>query len=216
MMCWHPNCSKGFQAKSFYSILRPARPACFSWKSGWKAKVTPRVAFFAWILVLGKILTADNMRRHGTVMISWCYLCLVQGGRIGGASSPFLSLCLGALRFSLVVVWPSLDNASKPFSPFFLAGLEAWDDVSDLTVYSSLHYLVFLMWVKCNALCELWEQYEEHKIHSFHCLLNWMSIIGRNSLSCTFDVIDVGCFWAESLSSVLCIRFVVLLFIVTS
>jgi hypothetical protein len=34
----------------------------FPWKSIWKAKVPPRVAFFIWTSSLGRILTMDNLR----------------------------------------------------------------------------------------------------------------------------------------------------------
>lgn len=35
--CWSHNRERGFQVKSFYSLLTPARPGIFSWRSVWKA-----------------------------------------------------------------------------------------------------------------------------------------------------------------------------------
>uniref|UniRef100_A0A2N9HBH8 Reverse transcriptase zinc-binding domain-containing protein n=1 Tax=Fagus sylvatica TaxID=28930 RepID=A0A2N9HBH8_FAGSY len=78
-MCWKPARSKGFQVKSFYTQLTSSGPGCFPWKSIWKAKVPPRVAFFVWTAALGKILTADNLRRRGMIVVSWCCMCKADG-----------------------------------------------------------------------------------------------------------------------------------------
>jgi len=32
------------------------------------------VAFFVWTAALGKILTHDNLRRCGIVVVEWCYV----------------------------------------------------------------------------------------------------------------------------------------------
>uniref|UniRef100_A0A2N9GAU4 Reverse transcriptase zinc-binding domain-containing protein n=1 Tax=Fagus sylvatica TaxID=28930 RepID=A0A2N9GAU4_FAGSY len=79
-MCWKPARSKGFQVKSFYTQLTSPSLGFFPWKSIWKAKVPPRVAFFIWTAAaLGKILTADNLRRRGITVVSWCYMCKADG-----------------------------------------------------------------------------------------------------------------------------------------
>ena len=62
-MCWKLSPDKGFQVKSYYKELSSMGVGCFPWKSIWKTKVPPRVAFFSWTAALGKILTADNLRR---------------------------------------------------------------------------------------------------------------------------------------------------------
>jgi hypothetical protein len=38
-----------------------------------------RVAFFVWTAALGKILTHDNLRRCGIVVIEWCVMCKKHG-----------------------------------------------------------------------------------------------------------------------------------------
>jgi hypothetical protein len=38
-------------------------------------KTTPRIAFFTWMVALGKILTIDNLRRQGLMLVNWCCLC---------------------------------------------------------------------------------------------------------------------------------------------
>jgi hypothetical protein len=77
-MCWQPSKSKSFQVKSFYKQLSANGAGFFPWKNIWKAKVPPRVAFFSWTTTLGKILTADNLRRCGIILVSWCCMCKVD------------------------------------------------------------------------------------------------------------------------------------------
>ena len=35
----------------------------------------PRVAFFSWSALLGKILTTDNLCKRRIIVIDWCYMC---------------------------------------------------------------------------------------------------------------------------------------------
>jgi hypothetical protein len=51
-ICWIPSRRKSFEVKSYYKVFIYS---CFSWKSIWKVKVPPRVAFFVWTATLGKI-----------------------------------------------------------------------------------------------------------------------------------------------------------------
>jgi hypothetical protein len=78
-VCWKPSQSKYFQVKSYYKSLTTNGKDCFPWKSIWKAKVPPRVAFFSWTAALGRILTAENLRRRRVIIISWCCMCKVDG-----------------------------------------------------------------------------------------------------------------------------------------
>uniref|UniRef100_A0A2N9HT72 Reverse transcriptase zinc-binding domain-containing protein n=1 Tax=Fagus sylvatica TaxID=28930 RepID=A0A2N9HT72_FAGSY len=67
-MCWRPSLTKGFHVKSYYQVLSSPGDGLFPWKSIWKVKVPPRVAFFSWTAALWKILTADNLRRRGLIL----------------------------------------------------------------------------------------------------------------------------------------------------
>jgi hypothetical protein len=53
--------------------------ASFPWKSVWKSKAPPRVAFFVWTAVHSKILTLDNLGRRGLVVVNRCWLCEADG-----------------------------------------------------------------------------------------------------------------------------------------
>uniref|UniRef100_A0A2N9FA08 Zinc-hook domain-containing protein n=1 Tax=Fagus sylvatica TaxID=28930 RepID=A0A2N9FA08_FAGSY len=45
------------------------------WRGIWKSKVPPRVAFFTWTAVLGKLPTIDNLRKRNMVIVNRCCLC---------------------------------------------------------------------------------------------------------------------------------------------
>jgi hypothetical protein len=54
--------------RSFYNILVPHDNTHFPWKRIWQSKVPLRVTFFAWT-ALGKILTADNLRKRHIIVV---------------------------------------------------------------------------------------------------------------------------------------------------
>jgi hypothetical protein len=74
------NISKeNFEVKTFYKALVCHEAAYFPWKGIWHVKVPKRVAFFVWTAALGKILTHDNLRRRGIVVVEWCVMCKKHG-----------------------------------------------------------------------------------------------------------------------------------------
>jgi hypothetical protein len=72
---WIPNRKGKFEVKSFYFILNSSVNFPFPWKSIWRTKVPPRVAFFVWSAALGKILTLDNLRKRNIVLVNRCGMC---------------------------------------------------------------------------------------------------------------------------------------------
>jgi hypothetical protein len=52
---WLPSRKGVFEVKSFYRALSPHGSGSFPWKSVWKSKAPPRVAFFVWTAVHSKI-----------------------------------------------------------------------------------------------------------------------------------------------------------------
>uniref|UniRef100_A0A2N9EHD8 Reverse transcriptase zinc-binding domain-containing protein n=1 Tax=Fagus sylvatica TaxID=28930 RepID=A0A2N9EHD8_FAGSY len=74
-------CSKAgvFDSRSFYEVLNDRPGVVFPWKSIWKAKAPPRVAFFIWSMAWGKILTSDNLMHRGYTMVGWCCMCQCDG-----------------------------------------------------------------------------------------------------------------------------------------
>jgi len=66
---------RNFEVKTLYQALVCHEAVSFPWKGIWRVKAPKRVAFF----VLGKILTHDNLRRHGIVVVEWCVMCKKYG-----------------------------------------------------------------------------------------------------------------------------------------
>jgi hypothetical protein len=69
---WVPSRKGLFEVKSIYRALSHRGPVSFPWKSVWKSKAPPRVAFFVWMAVHSKILTLDNLGRRGLVVVNRC------------------------------------------------------------------------------------------------------------------------------------------------
>jgi hypothetical protein len=64
-----------FDVRSYYDTLVRKEASPFPWKSIWRTKAPSRVVFFAWTMVLGQILTIDNLRRRNLIVINRCSLC---------------------------------------------------------------------------------------------------------------------------------------------
>ena len=76
---WVPSRKGGFKVKSFYRALSAHGPIPFPWKSIWRSKALPREAFFVWMVAHSKILTLDNLRKRGMVVVNKCWLCESDG-----------------------------------------------------------------------------------------------------------------------------------------
>ena len=76
---WRHNLNKGFLVKEYYRCLNMVSFDPFPWKSIWKAKVPPRVAFFSWTAGLGRLLTIDNLRKRHLILVDWCCMCKRSG-----------------------------------------------------------------------------------------------------------------------------------------
>uniref|UniRef100_A0A2N9G1C3 Reverse transcriptase domain-containing protein n=1 Tax=Fagus sylvatica TaxID=28930 RepID=A0A2N9G1C3_FAGSY len=79
VMLWLHSLQNGFTVHSFCHVLVRIGGCSFPWKSIWQSKVPPRVSFFIWVAALGKILTAENLRKRHIILLSWCCLCKVDG-----------------------------------------------------------------------------------------------------------------------------------------
>jgi hypothetical protein len=72
---WSPSHKGKFKVRSFYKVLACKEVVHFSWKSIWQTKAPLKVAFFAWTVALGKILTMDNLRKRRAIVIDRCCMC---------------------------------------------------------------------------------------------------------------------------------------------
>uniref|UniRef100_A0A2N9EX59 Reverse transcriptase domain-containing protein n=1 Tax=Fagus sylvatica TaxID=28930 RepID=A0A2N9EX59_FAGSY len=81
-MCWRGGCKDGFQVKAYYRDILPPSGLTLPWKSIWRAKAPPRMAFFVWTAALGRILTTNNLRRRRVIVLDYCWLCKSNGESI--------------------------------------------------------------------------------------------------------------------------------------
>jgi hypothetical protein len=76
---WVPSENWVFKVKSYFSSLADGEGSRFPWKSMWRTQAPSRAAFFAWSAALGKILTADNLKKRKIIIVDRCYLCKRDG-----------------------------------------------------------------------------------------------------------------------------------------
>jgi hypothetical protein len=84
---WVPSKRKLFEVRSFGVLNSFAErdekgSYLFPWKSIWKVIVLVRVSFFVWMAALGRILTVDNLRKRGLIVVDWCSMCKRSGESI--------------------------------------------------------------------------------------------------------------------------------------
>ena len=62
---WRQGRSGQFRVKEAYRLLTKSNDTDFPSRSIWVARVTTKVAFFAWEATWGKVLTLDRLQRRG-------------------------------------------------------------------------------------------------------------------------------------------------------
>lgn len=72
-MVWTPS-HHGFVVKSYYT-LSIRWQQFFPLEKHLEGKAPPRIAFFLWATILGRILTVDNLRLWGFQLVNRCCLC---------------------------------------------------------------------------------------------------------------------------------------------
>jgi len=73
---WDPNGEK-FTVKSGYNFLQRYNnyDNWNLWTTVWKNEYLPKIIFFAWKLLKGKILTVENLKKKGFEGPSMCVMC---------------------------------------------------------------------------------------------------------------------------------------------
>jgi hypothetical protein len=66
---WNLSKKRNFEGKTFYKALVCHEAVNFPWNGVWRVKTPKWLAFFVWTAALGKILTHDNLRRRGIVVV---------------------------------------------------------------------------------------------------------------------------------------------------
>ena len=66
---------KWFSVKIMYKILDPSLAIEFPSRSVWNPVVPPKIGFFAWEVVWGKVLMLDQLKRRGMTFANRFFLC---------------------------------------------------------------------------------------------------------------------------------------------
>ena len=74
-MRWKLKPNGKFDIWSYYNKLRDSPSIVFPLKGIWRVKAPRRVSFFVWCVAWNKILTGDNLRLRGLVLVNWCIMC---------------------------------------------------------------------------------------------------------------------------------------------
>ena len=66
---------KGFSVKIMYKGFNLSPAFDFPYRLVWNPVVPPKIGVFAWEATWGKVLTLDQLKRHGMTSTSRCFLC---------------------------------------------------------------------------------------------------------------------------------------------
>ena len=147
------------------------------------------MAFFTWTAALGKILTADNLRRRGIPVVSWCCMCKADGETVDHLllHCPYAKELWDMVFGLFGIQWVMPKRAIDLF--------HCWIGSVGRTsvIWKAIpHCIMWCIWRERNARtfedCEL--SVVELKLHFYRSLLDWMSATGLFRLSNMLDLID--------------------------
>uniref|UniRef100_A0A2N9IHE7 Reverse transcriptase zinc-binding domain-containing protein n=1 Tax=Fagus sylvatica TaxID=28930 RepID=A0A2N9IHE7_FAGSY len=188
---WRHKPNKGFSVKEYYRCLNKVPFDPFPWKSIWKAKVPPRVAFFSWTAALGRLLTIDNLRKRHLILVDWCCMCK----RSGESVDHLLLHCpmawdlwsvLGLFGVHWVMPCHVLD---------VWAGWQGcYGNRCNMVVWRMVpHCVMWCLWRERNV--RLFEDCERPvsalKLLFFQTLYDWVVAVGISSINSMMDLIDI-------------------------
>jgi hypothetical protein len=162
---WVPSRKGVFEVRSFYRVLSSHGARSFPWKGIWRTKAPPRVAFFAWTAARSKILTIDNLRRRGMIVVNRCLLCESDGESVDhlllhcGVANALWNFTFS--RFGLYWVMPG--SVRELFACWWSSGRSRSAVVWKMVPLC----LMWCIWMERNARCF------EDKSRSFEELLHY-------------------------------------------
>ena len=154
------------------------------------------MAFFSWTAALRRILTADNLRRRGIILVSWCCLCKEDGESV----DHLLLHCAFAKElwdmvfamFGIQCVMP------KRVVDLFDCWQGKFGQHRNVSIWRAIpHCLMWCLSRERNARTfEGSEHYmAELKLLFLRTLFDWISTSGQCHFSTLLDFIDSCCFW---------------------
>ena len=79
---WMESKDGDFSVKSLYRTMQPGSLAFFPSKIIWNSCVQPKLSFFAWEALWGKVLTLNCLQKRGCALSNRCFLCQMFEGSI--------------------------------------------------------------------------------------------------------------------------------------
>ena len=76
MVSWTGTKSGKFSVKSLYFALEAGCPSLFPSSCIWNVCVQPKISFFTWEAMWGKVLTLDIVQKRGWALENRCFMCL--------------------------------------------------------------------------------------------------------------------------------------------
>ncbi|XP_078150757.1 uncharacterized protein LOC144546100 [Carex rostrata] len=74
-ICWKANDTGVFSVQSAYKALKGGPRMASNLRHLWKLKAPPRMIIFGWLAIRNRILTHDNLKKKGCIIITRCPLC---------------------------------------------------------------------------------------------------------------------------------------------
>jgi hypothetical protein len=188
-LCWQQKSKGRFTVRSFYRCLSPTPSLVFPWKGVWNPKVPPRVAFFLWTTVLGKILTADNLRKRKIVIVTWCCMCKDDGESIGHLfiHCPVVKELWDAVLSLFGVMWVMPRRVRN-----LIEGWHGSNHHQSIIWNAVPHCLMWSVWRERNS--RIFEDSEttidDLKLRFFRSLFEWMQATNLFSFVSFQDFLD--------------------------
>ena len=191
-LIWGNPDSKALTVKQYYRSLSSPSIRSFPWRCVWKSKVPPRVAFFSWTVMLGKILTIDNLRKCGLILVDWCCLCKESGESLDRlllhckVARELWDLVLGLFGVHWIMPRTVFDIFSTWQGPF--------GSRSNTLVWRAVpHCVIWCLWRERNA--RHFEDTElsipDLKIQLFQLLYEWIKGMGFFSINSHEELLEL-------------------------
>lgn len=140
---------RGIFSKSVYKGLKGGPVLVSHLRHIWKLKAPPRMIIFGWLAIRNRILTLDNLKKRGCIIITRCTLC-----KMAAESVQHLFLrCenTGEVYRRLKLRQPSTNWPARP-----VLNVTDQDRVGGLTTFQKSLLLImhFIVWREmCKVFC---------------------------------------------------------------
>ena len=160
------------------------------------------MAFFCWTAALGKILTVDNLRHRGIIVVSWCCMCKADGESVDHLllHCPYAKELWDMIFVLFRIHWVMPKRVIDLFHSW--QGSVGWHQ--NFVIWKVIpHCLMCCLWRERNARifegCEL--SVVELKLQFYRSLLDWMSGTRLFRFSNMLELIDFFSFWVYCILS---------------